>query len=404
MEKIRATYKGTFGDFGALLRAHKKASHSRKHKPSVMKFEVDKLANVSELLDELIHKTYRIGSYKKFYVYEPKKREIQFLPYRDKVVEHVLCDEILNPFFQRRVIYDNCGCVIGKGWYFAIKRVRHHLRQMLIEREGRLNKDREIYCLKCDIKKYFPSMSHDVIRRGIGERIADKDIRDLFDMFVDSYATPDKYLEDNNIPRLSCNRGVPIGNQISQVLGYFFLDPMDKYIKERLRIKHYIRYMDDFIIFHHSKERLEEILSSIKKGLSGSLQLELNEKTQIVKVDKSIKFLGINFFIKRSTNSCVGTDSGGGYRIITRIQRRVIDKVKSFVKYANENPADVMIEHDYYRSAFSSYNGFFKRTSSYGKYHQIINTLDKDVHDVIFSKKERPRYSQMRRYLLTNFS
>lgn len=347
-----------FCEYESLLSAHHRARCSRRHKYPVANFEIAQLANIEKLREELQRRTYCQGAFNKFYVYEPKKRQIQSIPYRDRIVQHILCDRVLNPYFTKRVVSGNCGCVEGRGQHYAVKLLKRHIR-----RAGADGK--QIYVLKCDIKKYFPSLSHEVIEQRIISKIEDADIRNLFKGIIDAYETPRQFLIDNGISA-DIKRGVPIGNQSSQVIGYYYLDPMDRFIKEKLRIKYYVRYMDDFIILHEDREYLKWVLCEIERGLNGSLKLQLNNKTQIAPLKNGIKFLGQHISVRNG-------------KVVVRIQKRTINKYKAVVKYMNRNKETADKNSGHYCSVIASYNGYMKHTNSRGKGKQIKKRLNVSV-------------------------
>jgi hypothetical protein len=347
-----------FCEYESLLSAHHRARNSRRHKHPVANFEIAQLANIEKLRKELQEKTYRQGAFHKFYVYEPKKRQIQSIPYRDRIVQHVLCDRVLSPYFIKRVVNENCGCVEGRGQHYAVKLLKRYIRRASAG-------GNQVYVLKCDIKKYFPSLSHEVIKERIVSKIGDADIRNLFNGVIDAYETPKQFLIDNGIST-DIKRGVPIGNQSSQVIGYYYLDPMDRFIKEKLRIKYYVRYMDDFVILHNDREYLKWVLCELERGLNGSLKLQLNNKTQITPLKNGIKFLGQYISVKNG-------------KVVVRIQRRTINKYKTVVNYINKNRAVADKNREHYCSVIASYNGYMKHTNSRGKGKQIKKRLNVSV-------------------------
>jgi hypothetical protein len=344
-----------FCDFDNLLAAHHKARYCRRGKRPVAEFEMDELANLEELRTELENKTYQQGAFYKFYVTDPKKRQIQAIPYRDRIVQHILCDCVLTPYFTKRVVYGNCGCVTGRGQHLAVKLLKRYICSALTG-------NKKVFLLKCDIKKYFPSLSHEVIKQNIISQISSPDIHSLFERTINCYETPRQFLIDNGIST-DIKRGVPIGNQSSQIIGYYYLNPMDRYIKEKLRIKYFVRYVDDFIIINNDKEYLERVLGEIKRGLEGSLKLQLNEKTQITPLSAGFKFLGIDFHIKDG-------------KVKTTVQRRTIKKFKSRVKYANSHKGEVTADTEHFRSVFASYEGYCKHTATRGKASRITKKLN----------------------------
>lgn len=345
--------------------AHRKARKCRRSKNAIVKFEFDLLGQLAQLRQELSSKRYKIAPYSTFKVYEPKPRQIYALQYRDRIVQHLLCDLYLEPYFHNKLIYDNCGCVKGKGQHFAIKRFKGFLRCHYMQHK------QEGYFLKCDIKKFYPSLSHAVIKNSMLTQIADKDVKNLFNAFIDSFSTPKEYLIKNDIPLHDSQtgefikRGVPIGNQSSQTIGVYYLDPIDRFIKETLRVKHYVRYMDDFILIHHDKQFLQNALKQITEKLSNELKLTLNKKTQIVPIKSGITFLG---------NRICLSNSG---KVSNRIVPNTIRRFKKAIKKFNKKPHTHSIEK--MRSTIASYKGHCKHSASRGKSKQIAKLLNVSI-------------------------
>jgi hypothetical protein len=370
---IKTAYS-IFYDFEILRRAHHVARRCKRTKIPVAKFELNEIENISKLQNELKSHTYSVGGYHSFIVTDPKRREIQAIPYRDRIVQHILCDEILTPYFSRRVIYDNTACLFGKGQHFAARRFKTFLKSF-----WHAHRD-DGYFLKCDILKYFPSLSHTVIKRQISAHIADKDIKNLFNSIIDSYQTPETFLKKYNIPTIERKfiphvgwrmtqilRGVPIGNQTSQTIGMYYLDPVDRFVKETLRVKHYIRYMDDFILIHHDRDFLVGALEQIRKICRDELYVELNDKTQIIPMSRGVKFLGSHYYF---------TPRG---KVVNRVSNRTRRKFKKRIKQINEN-CPKTISQKYAKSVLASYHGHFKHTSSRGAAAKIKQSLRVDIN------------------------
>lgn len=183
------------------------------------------------------------------------------LPYRDRVVQHSLCD--------------NCASRPGKGTHYGLFRLATFMREFYHQRGT------EGYILKADISKYFYSIRHDKLKEMLYPRIADEGVKWLLDMIIDS--TPG-------------NVGLPIGNMTSQWFAIYYLNGMDRLIKEQLKIRWYVRYMDDFLLIHESKDYLRECLANIREHLSG-LGLQLNNKTQIFPIRNGVDFLGFHSYL-----------------------------------------------------------------------------------------------------------
>ena len=227
-----------------VYRAHIKARCSKRAKAPIVRFEMSLISNVRKIYEEIKRGRYAVRGYNSFVIYEPKKREIQTLRYPDRVVQHVICDNALSSYFTKRAIMDNTVCQKGKGMHFALRRFESMVRKYI------LNNGVKGYVFKCDISKYFATIPHLKLKELINGHIADCKLQRLISHIIDSYHTKVEYLEKYNFSVLGTRerteRGLPIGNQTSQIFGMFYLDKLDRFIKEKLRIKIYSRYMDDF--------------------------------------------------------------------------------------------------------------------------------------------------------------
>lgn len=267
--------------FEKLLAAHKKCRRSKQHKKETISFEINLSANLAELSKKLLNKTYKIGKYKQFYIYEPKKRNIEALSYKDRVVLMAFCTNIIQPQLEKSLIYDNVACRKGKGPYFGIKRLQHFLRDYY-KKFGEQG-----YFLKCDIRKYFQSIDHNILLNKLKQTELDNE--DLW--FVELLL---------NSKNADTKAGLPIGNQTSQWFGLFYLNIVDRLIKERLRVKYYVRYMDDMILIHTDKDFLFYCKQQIEKIVTEELNLQLNNKTQISQLRNGIDFLGFRHVLLKN--------------------------------------------------------------------------------------------------------
>ncbi|MCM1394180.1 MAG: RNA-directed DNA polymerase [Bacteroides sp.] len=297
--------------FEALYRAHLKGRLCKRDKRPLVRFELRTLQHLYALFKKLQNGKFNFGVYSSFVVYEPKKREIQTLPYSARVIQHIICDDVLMPYFSARAIADNCVCQLGKGTHFALKRFENMLHTFI--RKHGVNG----YFLKCDILKYFPSIPHDGIKRTFLSHIADEKLRALVESIIDGYHTNPDYLKKYGIQPLgnaNSERGVPIGNQTSQIFGMFYLDKLDRVIKEQLRIKVYSRYMDDILLAHHDKQVLKDALDTIKSMLA-DMGLKLNSKTQIFPLKNGVTYLGFRYHV---------TDTGKVIKTVKKPTKRRI--------------------------------------------------------------------------------
>lgn len=311
-----------------------KARKNKRNKKDVITFELDLSRNLWELYDSLKARTYKVEGYKKFNVYEPKLREIQALAYKDRIVQHVLCDLYLYPLLTSRFIYDNGACQKGKGTDFSMGRLSGFLRDFY--RQNGTNG----YILKADIYHFFPSIDHETLKRMMMRLIKDKDILNLIIMIIDSY-------------NYDTGKGIPMGNQTSQLFALYYLDRMDRVIKERLHIKYYTRYMDDCILVHGDKDYLKYCLSRMEEVVEDELLLEFNDKTQIFPIKNGVDFLGFHFYL---------TDTG---KVIRKVRQSTKKKYKKRMKKMKEDYNNGYMELEDIRKTLPGFKGHLSRGHTY---------------------------------------
>lgn len=254
--------------------AYLKVAKGRKYNPEVLKFKVNLEENLFNLQKELLEKTYTPAPYSTFTLYEPKERVIFISPIRDRIVHHAIMN-VIEPIWDRLFIYDSYACRKSKGTHAGVKRTVKFLRSAM-------HKWQKVYCLKGDVSKFFPSINHHVMLKIIEKKIKCKDTLWLFEQIIFNSA-------DRNNPE---SKNMPIGNLISQWAANLYLNELDMYIKHQLKIKYYIRYMDDFIILHNNSKELHHIKHKISDFLQTNLKLSLNPKSDIFPVSRGIDFLG----------------------------------------------------------------------------------------------------------------
>ena len=290
---ITKTFDEIFS-FENLYRAHLHGRAGKRAKRPVVRFEINMTERIYELYTKLQNGSYSIGNYHSFVVYEPKKRQIQTLYYADRVIQHVLCDQVLAPYFTRRAVIDNCVCQKGKGAHFALRRFERMLHGFIAKHGA------NGYFLKCDILKYFPSIPHEKLKQTICSQIVDEKLRNYIVHIIDSFHTAPDYLVKYGLDSLGTGdkteRGIPIGNQSSQIFGMYYLDPVDRLAKEKLHLHIYSRYMDDFLAVHEDKEYLKQALGEIEKAVA-QLGLKLNSKTQIFPLKNGVTYLGYRYHV-----------------------------------------------------------------------------------------------------------
>ena len=319
--------------FKNLYNAHLAARRGKRDKAEVIRFEMNLAENLCNLQKELTEKTYYPRGYKHFMIYEPKARSIYAPDYADRVVQHCLCDNILMPTFERRLIYDNAACRIGKGTHFSMDRLSGFMREFY-QKHGT-----EGYFLKCDVRKYFDSISHTILKQKLS-KVFDGEIFMLLCRIIDSYET-------------SKDAGLPLGNQASQWFALYYLDGVDRLIKERLRIKFYVRYMDDFILIHSDKNYLHNCLGEIRQLCETGLKIELNEKTQIFPVKNGVDYLGWHFYL---------TETG---KVIRKLRTSNKRRLKRRMRKKAQDYHDYLLNFDDIKRSSASTNGHLSHGHTY---------------------------------------
>ena len=279
------TYKNLFGQivsFKNILLASYKAALGKYEQPNVMRYFATLGENVFQLKNELSQQAYRPGRYDTFEIYHPKPRMISAAPFRDRVVHHALIN-IVGPLIERRLIYDCYANRIGKGTHRAIRRYQQCMRKYE-------------YVLKCDIKKYFPSIDHEILKTMFRRLIKDQKTLWLIETIIDG-SNPqrpvlDYFAGDNLFSPVRRRKGLPIGNLTSQVFANFYLNPFDHAVKERLGCRGYLRYVDDFALFSNSKRQLRIWHEQIEVHLA-QYRLKLNcSRTHLMPCGTAHRFLG----------------------------------------------------------------------------------------------------------------
>lgn len=275
-------------EFGNLYKALKKCCRNVRWKDSVVGYEANGLKNTYRLRSDLVHGKYKISPYQKFTIHEPKTRLIVATRLRDRQFQKALCDAGLYGDFVEHLIHDNGACQTCKGTDFTLDRLTAHMRRYYHEygREG--------WVLKCDIRKFFPSTPHDVAKRAVCKRIKDERACIAVCNVIDSFGG---------------QVGIGLGSQISQLVELSVLDDLDHYIKERLRMKHYLRYMDDFILIHPDKDHLKRCLEQIAERI-GATGLTLNDKTTLYPLRQGVRLMKWRFVIAPSGRILRSMDSG----------------------------------------------------------------------------------------------
>ncbi|WP_409287490.1 RNA-directed DNA polymerase [Pseudomonas guariconensis] len=282
--------------FEELAQAYYDCRRHKRNTASARRFEIDMEANLLDLHDELLAGTYRPGRSICFVVTRPKAREVWASSFRDRIVHHLLYNRI-GPGIERTFIADSCACIPGRGTLYAARRLEAKIRSQT------QNWSRSGFYLKCDLANFFVSIDKRVLGRQLVERIREPWWQQLALQILmhdprenhDLRSHPKLF---NRVPQHKrlvvqpAYLGLPIGNLSSQFFANVYLDALDKFCKHTLKAKHYIRYVDDFVLLHESPQQLNEWLRQIEDFLP-SLGVKLNpSKTILQPIDRGVDFVG----------------------------------------------------------------------------------------------------------------
>lgn len=272
-----------------LLLAARKAQKGKRFRDTVLEFNDNIEAELLKIQVELRQKTYHPGAYKTFEIYEPKPRLISAAPYRDRVVHHALCNVII-PLIEPAFIADTYANRTGYGTHRALRRFTEFARSSR-------------YILQCDIRKYFPSIDHEILKEIIRHKIKCVPTLWLIDTIINNSNEQELIIEyftdDDLLTPIQRRRGLPIGNLTSQFFANLYLNEFDHFIKEKLRVKKYLRYVDDFVLFSDERNFLAEARLAIEDYLE-KLRLRIHPiKSQLFETRYGANFVGFRILPER---------------------------------------------------------------------------------------------------------
>jgi len=330
--------------FRSLYKAMHKCKKNVMWKDSVSGYVKNGLVNCYKLRRQLLNDTYKIDKYSVFTIHEPKKREIVSTRMKDRVFQRSLSDNYLYEAITKSFIYDNHACQVGKGTSKARDRLACHM-QRYFRKNGM-----EGYVLKCDISNYFGSTPHDVAKTATSSKIESDWVKHHTDKIIESF-------NQGEIPDV----GMGLGSQITQLTQLAVLNKMDHLIKERLGIKQYIRYMDDFILIHKDKDYLKYCLAEINAHVA-SLGLKLStKKTQIFPLKQGVKFLGFTFHL---------TETG---KVIRRLTKENVAHEKRKLKRMRKLVAEGVLTKEHVDECYASWKAHAKQGNTYS----LISSMDR---------------------------
>jgi RNA-directed DNA polymerase len=275
--------------FENLLQAARQAQKGKRFRGNVLEFNYNLETKLLQLQHELQTRTYKPGDYRTFQIREPKLRLVSAAPYRDRVVHHALC-AIVMPIFERTFIHDSYANRIGKGTHCALHRFVKFARS-------------NQYVLQSDIRKYFPSIDRTILKTLLRRKVKCPETLWLLDLIIDSSNAQEPVLDyfpgDNLLTPLDRPKGLPIGNLTSQSFANIYLNGFDWFIKDQLKVKNYLRYVDDFAMFSNDRTFLEEVRQATEIYLS-TLRLKLHPiKTQLFETRIGANFVGFRILRDR---------------------------------------------------------------------------------------------------------
>lgn len=268
MRRLGHLYKNIY-DFDNIVSAFNEVCRNTRNKNKVANLKEYKAVYISRVHDILEKRQYIVGPYNKFIIFEPKERLIVSQNVQDKIVNHLVARYILYPAILPCLLEINVASRKDKGTKQGLILLNKYIRNCKIQYN-------RYYILKCDISKFFSSIDHDILKEKIKKRIKDEEALKITFDIIDSYSP-----------------GLGIGSMTSQVLAIFYLNDLDHFVRENLKIRYYVRYQDDFLLFHPSKEYLKYCLKEIAKFLAEE-KLLLNKKTRIYSSSDNFIFLGRN--------------------------------------------------------------------------------------------------------------
>ena len=326
-----------------LLLAWQEFLNGKRGRLDVQEFEFNLMDNILSLHRDLASGYYCHGNYEGFFVNDPKRRHIHKASVRDRLIHHAVY-RLLYPFFDKIFIYSSYSCRKNKGTHKAVRQFRDYCFKVS------KNNTRNCWILKCDIKKFFDSINHQVLINILKEYIPDKNIIELLENIINSFHSENSLVA-----------GLPLGNLTSQLFSNVYMNVFDQFVKHKLKAKYYIRYADDFVIVHQNKEYLENILIKIAEFLRTELLLQLHpNKVEIRKFSQGIDFLGYVIL---------------PYHIVlrTKTKKRMFRKLKEKQQLLLKDK----INKENFNQVLQSYLGILKHCHGYNLEKELLQQLPK---------------------------
>ncbi len=389
-----------------LFQAYYDARRNKRSTINALKFEMYYEKNLFELYEEIKSGKYKISRSICFISFDPVQREIFAGDFRDRVVHHLIYNYV-SPFFERLFIHDSYSCRIEKGTSYGIKRLDHFIRSCS------RNYTQDCYILKLDIKGYFMSIDHSILYQKIKETLNRFREKSDFDVDLVLYLIHKIVFHDPTehcivkgeredwagLPKSKSlfyagkNKGLPIGNLTSQLFGNVYLNDLDHFVKYRLGIRYYGRYVDDFVIVNSNKKYLKSIIPLLREYLQTHLLLELHpKKIYLQHFSKGVNFLGAaikpyRIYIRNRTK-------GSFYKKIQYWNNFLIEKRRLGTKFTKENTEQFLSSMNSYLGMMQQYNTYKLRKKMleqnlsvyFWNYFYISNNYSKLGSNVRYAK------------------
>lgn len=334
MKTIRNSFYKSISFFN-FLNAYYKTKLGKSYTKDILSYYVNYEVNLIDLMNNIKSFNYKVGKYKSFVIYEPKKRIIRCLSFEDRIVQTWYVECFLKPYFIPRFIYDSYACIENKGTHKGVKRLKYFMNYMR-------NKYNNYYVIKFDIKHFFESIDKDILFSILNLYISDKYLLEFSKELIYSYK----------------DKGIPIGNYTSQYFANIYLNELDYYVKHKLKIKCYLRYMDDFIILVKDKYEAKYIYDLVEIFLNNRLKLQLNKKSRYFKNKEGIDFLG--YII---------------YEDYIKVRKRSIKKMNKKIKVWNKLYKEERFNKKKFILSFNAWLGYIKHANSYRLKNKMISKM-----------------------------
>ena len=371
MKRVNNLYKN-LSDINNIIRMTDKVLSKVKNKERREKFYLYYSEHIINIKNRLENKNINLGKYNIFLITDPKCRVIMSQSIEDKIINHLIAEYLLVRVFEKKYIDSMCATRLNKGSGYASKLMKKYLNEMKL-------KYKTFYILKLDIKKYFYNIDHNILKRILKDNIKDKDALNIIFKVIDS--TNDNYIneriiklkknrinnlsneklieETKQIPLYKYDKGCGIGDQTSQAFGLIYLNEICHFIKEKLHIKYFINYMDDFVIIHQDKEYLNYCLDVIRNKLFSDYKLELNKKTRIYNVEDGVEFLGYRYILKNN-------------KVVMKLRNITKKNFKKNIKILKLLKDYKYIDNNRFELLLSSYKGALSKGNCNNLYYRSV--------------------------------